>query len=354
MVPALKETLRRLAYASGALGALHRLRDRNRLTVVMFHRVLSLGDPRWAGADPEYTISDTLFAEALEFLRRHYSVVSLDQVLDALEGVALPRHPLLVTIDDGWADTAEYALPALRTLGLPAAVFVAAGVIGRRDPFWEERLYSAWRRGVATVPALQAEWRGRGAEGEPPTLTDNSEPSLRKLVSALGRAPEATRDAVLASFREPDPGPPHMLTADQLRLLARSEIAVGVHGHSHTPLTETDAKAELKRARAALEAILANPDSRALRTLSFPHGRYDAAAVTAALGSGFTLMFTSDPVRTPLSRGRRLRNRLIGRIDIPAAAIEAPDGRLDRARMATWLFRRPTRRLAPDPGAPEK
>jgi len=354
MVPVLKEALRKLAYDTGALGALHRLAHRNCLTVVMFHRVLSPRDPRWAGADPEYTISDTLFAEALDFLRRHYSVVSLYQVLDALEGAGLPRRPLLVTIDDGWADTAEYALPALRHLGLPAAVFVAAGAIGRREAFWEERLYAAWRRGDAAIPTLQGGWQGGGAAGAPSALLDNSEPSLRALVMALGRAPEEARDAALASLSEPKGEPAHMLSPDQLRLLARSGIAVGVHGYSHVPLTEADPALELARARAALQRHLPESDHRALGTLSFPHGRYDATTVAVALACGFSLMFTSDPVGTPLSAGRRLTSRLLGRIDIPASAIVAPDRRLSPARMATWLFRRPAARLALDPGIAEK
>ena len=69
LVTKLKRLLRSVAYQTGVLSAMHRLTNRNHLTVVMFHRVLSARDPRWAGADPEYTMSDKLFAEVLEFLK---------------------------------------------------------------------------------------------------------------------------------------------------------------------------------------------------------------------------------------------------------------------------------------------
>src|SRR5215468_8289687 len=78
-----RAALKRLAYRSGALGALHRLRNRRRLTVAMFHRVLPETSPQWRDADPTYTVSDRLFVEVLAFFRRHYNVVPLEAVLAA-------------------------------------------------------------------------------------------------------------------------------------------------------------------------------------------------------------------------------------------------------------------------------
>jgi peptidoglycan/xylan/chitin deacetylase (PgdA/CDA1 family) len=137
-----KSALRRLVYGCGLLTARHRLINRDRLTVVMFHRVLSTQDPRWVGADPEYTLSDATFASVIDFLKRHYSIVALDDLLASLEGRRLPPCPLLITLDDGWADTAQYALPTLRALALPAVVFVAVGAVGQREAFWGAALRS--------------------------------------------------------------------------------------------------------------------------------------------------------------------------------------------------------------------
>src|SRR3990167_7315320 len=77
----LKDVSRKLLYTSGLLGLYHRLRNADSLTVVMFHRTLSPDDPRWASCDPDYTLSTERLEQSLAFFRRHYNVVSLEQVL---------------------------------------------------------------------------------------------------------------------------------------------------------------------------------------------------------------------------------------------------------------------------------
>ena len=104
----LKRWARQSAYGSGALGLYHRQRHAGALTVVMFHRVLPAGDPRWARTDPEYALSVERFDQCLAFFAAHYNVVSLETLLAARRGrAALPERPLLITFDDGWSDNAE-------------------------------------------------------------------------------------------------------------------------------------------------------------------------------------------------------------------------------------------------------
>jgi hypothetical protein len=139
----LKTAIKTLIYRSGLLPAWHHWRARSTLTVAMFHRVLARGGPRWEQAEPAYTVSDRLFVECLEFFRRHYSVVSLDDVLAARRGLRpLPPRALLITFDDGWLDNLEVALPPLQRAGLPA--------VGSRSPA------SPVRMGVAKRALLEA------------------------------------------------------------------------------------------------------------------------------------------------------------------------------------------------------
>src|SRR6266852_2685317 len=99
-----KTIARRMAYAGGVLDALHRLRHRDTLTVVMFHRVTA-GGLADKNADPGYSVPAPLFAECLCFFRQHYTVVGLEQLRASLrDGVPLPSHSLLITFDDGWQD----------------------------------------------------------------------------------------------------------------------------------------------------------------------------------------------------------------------------------------------------------
>ena len=96
------------------LSVYHRIRNRNTLTIVVFHRVLAVDDERWPHAHPEWTVSDAVFEQCLQFFRRHYYVISLEELLSSVEqGKKLPNRSLLITFDDGYADNEEYALPLL-------------------------------------------------------------------------------------------------------------------------------------------------------------------------------------------------------------------------------------------------
>ena len=97
----------------------------------MFHRVLGAGDERWAHADPRYTITDEQLEQCIEFFGNHYTLVDIAAVQAAARGQqALPARALLVTFDDGWADTEEYALPVLLRRRCPAVVVVVSSAVG--------------------------------------------------------------------------------------------------------------------------------------------------------------------------------------------------------------------------------
>jgi peptidoglycan/xylan/chitin deacetylase (PgdA/CDA1 family) len=321
--------VKRALYRSGALDAWHRRRNRDRLTVIMFHRVLAETDPRWPTSDPEYTLPEHLFLASLGFFRRHYNVVALDDVLAARTGRrALPERPLLITFDDGWSDNEEYALRHLRDTGLPAVMFVASDAVDRAQPFWQEQLIGAWLRG----DRLAAAW---AALGQPPARDDGLEPA-RALIAALEQAAPELRARVLRDLAPTlDDGVRYMITADQLRRLAAGRVAIGAHGQTHAPLTEVDAGAELTTARRELERRLG--DGAAVTTLSFPHGRFDDGVVRTARGAGYQLLFTSVP-ELPAASGN---GELLGRVGFTAETISGPDGEFAPELLALHLFRKP-------------
>ena len=157
------DLVKRALYRSGLLGLYHRLRNRRALTVIMFHRVLTEQDPRWPSCDPDYTLEAGLLERCLAFFRRHYNVVSADEVLAARrDGTPLPDRALLITFDDGWADNHAHALPRLRNANMPALLFAVADAIDRDEPFFQERLIAAFRLGRVRVPALLSALADRG------------------------------------------------------------------------------------------------------------------------------------------------------------------------------------------------
>jgi hypothetical protein len=76
--------------------------------------------------------------------------------------------------------------------------------------------------------------------------------------------------------------------------------------------------------------------------MSFPHGARNPQVVRMAFESGFKLLFTSDPHLNVLSNGRPASG-ILGRIEIPAGAIQDRSGRWRRDLLGFWLFTRPAR-----------
>jgi peptidoglycan/xylan/chitin deacetylase (PgdA/CDA1 family) len=343
----LKDFARKCLYASGALGVYHRLRNRDSLTVAMFHRTLRPDDPRWATCDPDYTLSEATFERSLAFFARHYRVVSLDEVLDAHRGGApLPPHALLISFDDGWADNHDYALPALRRAGLPGVIFVAADAVDAAQPFFQERLIGALRRGALDLPALAQSVAAHGGNHDGAASADAGLPGLRRLIAALERMPSAARRAALAPFADAmDDGLRQMVDVAELHRLREGGVALGLHGKTHTAMTRADdLDAELGGARAALLAHLGDDDAGdACRTMSFPHGAYDQAIAARAREAGYTLLFTSVPV---LNDARGGPTWLLGRTGFETDTVVDARDRFRDDWLAWYLFRRPVRRLA--------
>jgi peptidoglycan/xylan/chitin deacetylase (PgdA/CDA1 family) len=308
------------------------------LTVVMFHRVLAPDDRRTRTALVEWTIGDEAFDASLFFFRRHYNLVSLDDVVAAAHGTGrLPQRSLLLTFDDGFADNLDYALPLLRKHRAPAVVFISTDVIGRSERLWTEDLLWAARAGSLREADLQALYRLTTGHAVPAY----TEPTalVREIVR---RGPSFALTAVesvlgaradLHRIREPR----QMLDREGIVELARHGVAIGAHGKTHTALDYAqDLADELETPRATLCSLLGPRARPGIDALSFPHGAYTPEILDRALAAGYRLFFTVKDELARLDKGR-LRGSVIGRINVDGQRF-AGSGQLRTERLAFTLF----------------
>lgn len=338
----LKDLTKKLMYASGLLGLYHRLRNADSLTVVMFHRTLPPEDPRWSTCDPDYTISTQWLDCSLRFFKRHYNVVSLDQVLASRRGDgALPKRALLITFDDGWSDNADHALPVLQRHQLPAVMFVVANAVGAMQPFFQERLIGAWRRGCLTVEEMVAALQRQGVHRALPS--GNGMAELREVIRCIEALTASEVQLLIAPFcAVMDDGMRHMVDVDDLRRLQAGGVELGLHGKTHVPLTKaTDLESELGGARSALASIMGQVEPQA-RSMSFPHGAHDRSIAERAHDSGYELVFTSVPVLNPITPKV---GWLLGRTGYESDSVVDAGGTFRPDWLAIYLFRRPLQRL---------
>lgn len=90
--------------------------DRRQCAVIMYHYVRNLKDSAWPALK---SLSDREFADQLEWLSRHGSLISPDALF---HGEDLPPRSVLLTFDDGYIDHYRTVFPMLRERGI-AGVF---------------------------------------------------------------------------------------------------------------------------------------------------------------------------------------------------------------------------------------
>ena len=103
-------------------------RNRQRMIILLYHRVSD--DLR-----DSLTVGIEQFDAQMEWLSRHYSVVSIADIVHDRIPRNNARPVVAITFDDGYLDNYEHAVPILLRHQIPAAFFVSTGLIGRSDGF---------------------------------------------------------------------------------------------------------------------------------------------------------------------------------------------------------------------------
>ncbi|RZT25355.1 peptidoglycan/xylan/chitin deacetylase (PgdA/CDA1 family) [Mycobacterium sp. BK558] len=139
MMITFKDLAARVLCATG-LTMFARWKHSRRLVILMFHGVES--EPLRPSCD--WVIDTATLRRNLEYVRRHYKVLPLEEALERLQDGSLPRCAAAVTFDDGTRNLLTNAAPVLRELGVPAAVFLATGPMGTAELLWPDRLWQAF------------------------------------------------------------------------------------------------------------------------------------------------------------------------------------------------------------------
>ena len=100
--------------------------------ILLYHSV-SAAPPSWIAP---YAVTPAMFAAHLDaVVASGRQPLTVSAYLDGRTGAAsLPPRPVLITFDDGFADFASNALPALATRGLPSTLYVTTGALADLPP----------------------------------------------------------------------------------------------------------------------------------------------------------------------------------------------------------------------------
>lgn len=119
--------------------AFSRSEGRTQLLVLCYHKIVREQSPETI-CDNHYFMSLPIdvFVRQIRWVKRHFQVVSLD---DVLSGKRLAGRVALITFDDGHKSVYETAFPVLRSMEIPATVFLIGSLIREGMVPWNYQLH---------------------------------------------------------------------------------------------------------------------------------------------------------------------------------------------------------------------
>ncbi len=267
------------------------------LPILAYHRIYDIEDESKFPFDPELvSASVSGFAWQMEYIKERYQPITFQTLLDVFDGKAeLPERPVIVTFDDGYDDNYHNAFPVLKSLRIPATLFVSTGYIGHGKPFWFDLVAHILYQAPAGSVSLN---------GFDMTLRlDNDVESRRvataRLIGALKRVSNHRRLEFLDRFEREYS---HVVNNDgykrsrplewsHIREMSAAGIEFGSHTVSHPILSRLDDAAlrqELIQSRETLEHELGKPVS----VLAYPVGgaeEFNEKVIEVAQSAGYRL-----------------------------------------------------------------
>jgi peptidoglycan/xylan/chitin deacetylase (PgdA/CDA1 family) len=110
--------------------------------ILMYHRIIKQ-DIRNDPVQPGMFVTPACFEMHLRTLQSYFCIFPLNEIAHQYStSIRKPqRKPFCaITFDDGWRDFYQNAYPILKSLNIPATVFLPTNFIGTEQWFWTDRL----------------------------------------------------------------------------------------------------------------------------------------------------------------------------------------------------------------------
>jgi len=284
--------------------------------ILLYHRVAEVGSDPWG-----LCVSPRHFAEHMEVLRKHGSIIPLRQMRKDLADGNLPRKAVAVTFDDGYVDNLQNAKPLLARYDIPATVFVTTGYLGRDCEFWwdelerlllqpgtlPEKLHLSvngstyqWEIGEAIYYSEETYQRLRCWHIEQQNDPTPRHYLYRTLWQLLYPLRDGERRKVLDDLlawgdaKRTGRSTQRVLSPEEVVDLAEGGLVeVGAHTVTHASLPTLPLalqEREIQESKNCLEEIIGRP----VRSLAYPHGDYTAETVSIVRETGFTCACSAD------------------------------------------------------------
>ncbi len=312
------------------------------------HATVFLGHRFTEGNDDSIGFPIAQLRRHLEWLRGHrYVLVGLGKLVEDLRlGRPIPPRTVAFTVDDGYTDFLESAVPVFAEFDCPVTIFVVTGFIeGRQWLWWDTIEYGISQSGERSCSVLVGGERRSVAWDGPASRRNAAE----RVVEWLKYQPAAARDAAIASLLDelkvelPDRPTKEFapLSWEQLRALPRHLVSVGPHTVTHPILTMEAPDAARKEIAESWQRLRGEVPG-ALPVFCYPNGDQRAfgpreEALVAELG----LQASVSTRQGYVSAGRIQRMRGGQLPSLPRFSLESDPARFVQVASGVERFKNP-------------
>ena len=276
---------------------------RGKVVILMYHRVVTAAELSRQFIQPGMYVTAGTFERQVRFLREHFSVVSLSELLGMWQ--RREWHPerryAVVTFDDGWRDNYVHAFPILRKWDVSATIFLPTGFVGTMKWFWPERVGWLLQRLLEAPADQQARvcevmrkrfgWFGDIAK----TMMDGrSEEAIEfcKTLTAetVGEWSREMTDELAVRM----PTERLVMTWEEIREMSAAKISFGSHSVNHKILTNVSDAELHEEVHGSLET-LRQQGLHGEVVFCYPNGNYSSAVARCVESAGYCAATTTDP-----------------------------------------------------------
>ena len=214
------------------------------------------------------------FKREMNFLKRWFSVVALDEAVAMVKSGVLPQKPTVaITFDDGFEDNYFLAYPVLKSLCLPATIFLTAGFIGTDKLPWVDEIDQVFSKTDKRSVQLNSNFNNKVF---PLRTIREKRKAFEQIVPKLKHLMYSKRvklvDDIMRALAAPAAGKRRMLGWHEIQEMSRDGVAFGAHTMSHPILSKMsleDAKKEIIESKRAIERELKVD----VKHFAFPNGK---------------------------------------------------------------------------------
>lgn len=308
----MKKQILKTIYNFGGFAPFH-WANRGNLGVLMYHRFSRAAD--------EYKISADEFAAHLEYLSKHALVLSLSEAIETLENNGqLPPNAVVITIDDGYADSFDIAFPLLRKFRMPATIYAVTDFLDGKCWLWTDLMRFVLTNTVienvriefADGDTIETKLNGKQSRLE---TANRINARLKKMSNELKTSKIAEFAQILKVEIPATPtGDYAPISWEQARAMDAGNVQIESHTVTHpilTNISQNELDTELQTSKARLETQL----NKSVRHFCYPNGILDESVEKAVRRAGY-----SSAATTEYGFNAEQTNRFaLKRFDAPAA-----------------------------------